>query len=408
MAEAIYEKLAEALSLRGGAMPALKCPEFFELAQELFTTEEANLAAKMPLTPTTAETLAREIADSDPKEVERILESMANKGLVITRQPGEATYYTLMALLPGIFEMQFMKGEVSNHTRTLARLFEDYFNVAPERAVANGASLPTFPFARVISVEAEIPAGIEIHPYDRVSEYISSADHIAVSVCYCRHHGELLGRPCDKPKEACLIFGPQAKFIDERGFGRLISKEEAIEVLDRCEDAGLVHCSTNISKYIDFICNCCDCHCFILQSIKNSAVPSMGANSSFIMHVDEEECIGCGDCMEKCQMDALIMKDDIAVRDIQRCIGCGLCVSACPTEALRMELREAAPAPPSDRRKLQECMVSSLPQLPLSHRHAAGRRNCSPAGEVHQHHPVPDRGERPPALPGIPPPPPPR
>ncbi|MCL0057399.1 hypothetical protein M1N50_03685 [Dehalococcoidia bacterium] len=67
-------------------------------------------------------------------------------------------------------------------------------------------SLSTFLFARVISVEAEIPAGVEIHPYDRVSEYVSMADYIAVSVCYCRHRGELLGRPCDKPKEVCLIF----------------------------------------------------------------------------------------------------------------------------------------------------------------------------------------------------------
>lgn len=360
MAEAIYEKLAEALTLRGGSLPALKCPEFFDLAQELFTPEEADLAAKMPLNPTTAETLAREISGVDPKKVEIILESMANKGLVITRQQGEVRNYSVMPLLPGIFEMQFMKGEVSDRTKKLARLFEDYFNVAPERAVANGASLPAFPFARVISVEAEIPAGVDIHPYDRVSEYISMADYIAVSVCYCRHHGELLGRPCDKPKEVCLIFGPQAKFIDERGFGRLVSKEEAVEVLDRCEDAGLVHCSTNISKYIDFICNCCDCHCFILQSIKNSAIPSMGANSSFIMNVDEEECIGCGDCTVRCQMDALIMKDDIVVRDFQRCIGCGLCISVCPTEALRLELREGALVPPFDRREFREAMVSSL------------------------------------------------
>ncbi len=362
MAEAIYEKLAEALTLRGGAMPALKSSEFFALAQELFTPEEADLAGKMPLSPTTAESLAREITGSDLTEVEHILESMANKGLVITRQPGEVRLYSLMALLPGLFEMQFMKGEVSDRTKKLARLFEDYFDAVRKPSTDPDARFATFPFARVISVEAEIPAGMEIHPYDRMSEYIAQASYIAVSNCYCRHHGELLGRPCNKPKEVCLIFGPQAEFIDERGFGRLVSKEEAIEVLDRCERAGLVHCSTNISKYIDFICNCCDCHCFILQSIKNSAVPSMGANSSFVMNVDEEECIGCGDCVARCQMEAIVMKDDIAVRDFERCIGCGLCISTCPTEALRLELREGAPAPPLDRRELREAMMSSLQQ----------------------------------------------
>ncbi|MCK4331016.1 MAG: 4Fe-4S binding protein [Dehalococcoidia bacterium] len=361
MTNAIYDKLADKLSSIGGAIPALKCREFFDLVEELFTPEEAELATNMPLSPIPAETFARDIG-SDPKEVERLLETMIDKGLVFTLQRGEVRFYNLMVLVPGIFEMQFMKGEVNDRARKLARLFEDYFNAVMQPSAAAPTGFAAFPFARVIPVEEDIPAGVEIHPYDRVSEYISKADYIAVSICYCRHHGELLGNPCDKPKDVCMSFGPNAKFLDERGFARLVSKEEALDILDRSEEAGLIHCSSNTGKYIDFICNCCGCHCGILRSIKNAAVPSMGAVSSFVMTVDEEECVACEACVDRCQMDALTMEGDTVVRSRERCIGCGLCVSVCPTDALKLEPREGAPVPPFDRQEFNVAMMSSLSQ----------------------------------------------
>ena len=359
MTDAVYDKLADKLSSIGGSMPALKCKEFFDLVEELFTPEEAELVTKMPPNIVSADVLARDIG-SDPKAVENLLETMSNKGLIISRDHGEVRFYSLLVLVPGIFEFQFMKGEVNDRARKLARLFEDYFNVANQHMATAPTGFTVFPFARVIPVEEEIPAGVEIHPYDKVSDYISGADHIAVSICYCRHHGELLGNPCDKPKDVCMSFGPNAKSLHERGFARLVSKEEALEMLDRCEEAGLVHCSSNMGKYIDFICNCCGCHCGILRSIKNAAIPSMGAVSSFIITVDEEECIGCAACVDVCQMDALTMEGDTVVRSHERCIGCGICRSVCPTDALKLEPREGAPVPPSDRREFNAAMMSAI------------------------------------------------
>ena len=360
MTETVYEKLTDALNSRGTVTPALKSKKVFELLEELFTPEEAELATKMPLSSISAATLAKEIAGGDPKGVESLLETMANKGLVTTRERDQVTVYSLMPLIPGIFEFQFMKGEVNDRAKKLARLFEDYFNVANQHMATARTGFAAFPYFRVIPVEEEIPADVEIHSYDRVSEYVTNSDHLAVSICYCRHHGELLGRPCDKPKDVCMTFGPQAKHVAERGFGRLVSKEEALQILDRAEEAGLIHCSTNIGQYIDSICNCCDCHCPVIQSIKNAAVPSMAAISSFVMTVNEEECTGCGACVDRCQMDALTMEGDIVVRSHERCIGCGICMSVCPTDALKLEPREGAPVPPSNRREFNAAMMSSL------------------------------------------------
>ncbi|MBN1689393.1 MAG: 4Fe-4S dicluster domain-containing protein, partial [Dehalococcoidia bacterium] len=73
----------------------------------------------------------------------------------------------------------------------------------------------------------------------------------------------------------------------------------------------------------------------------------------------EEECIGCGDCIERCQTRALSLNEDaIAVKKDELCIGCGLCISSCPTGALKLRPRKDAPVPPVDRNKLTEAMLS--------------------------------------------------
>jgi ferredoxin len=360
MTQAIYEKLTDALRLRGGAAPAIHCREFYALMEELFTPEEAELASKMPLGLVSAAELVTETG-GDPKVAEELLESMANKGLLLSFVQHDVMHYDLLQLVPGIFEMQFMTGEVSERAKRLAHLFEDYFN-AMQRLPRRGAGglFPTFPWARVVTVEREIPAGVEVHPYDMVSQYIENAPYISVATCYCRHHGELVDRPCDKPKDNCMGIGPGAKSLADRGFSRLISKEEAREILKRSEEAGLVHLSSNTSKYIDFICNCCICHCGILQSVKNAAAPGMAAVSSFVASLEKGDCSDCGDCVERCPMDALAMEDDVMTLDSNRCIGCGLCVSVCPTGALRLELREGAPLPPRDRGSLGAALMSSM------------------------------------------------
>lgn len=370
MTQPVYERLAEALRMRGGAAPVIRCREFYAILEELFTPEEAELATKMPLVEPSLISAAELATQTggDPKVTEELLENMANKGLLFTYERGGVMCYSLLVLLPGMFEMQFCTGEVSERTKRLARLFEDYFLVMMQLAEkagprATAGIAPVFPFSRVITVEEEIPAGFEIHPYDVVSQYIANAPYISIGTCYCRHFGELVGRPCDKPKDNCMGIGPGAVFTAARGFGRLISKEEALKILKRSEEAGLVHCSSNTGKYVDFICNCCSCHCGILQSIKNAAAPSMAATSSFITSLEEGDCSGCGDCLEMCPMDALAMEGDVVALNLERCIGCGLCVSVCPTEALRLEPREGAPVPPWDRHELNAAMMSSLGQL---------------------------------------------
>ncbi len=361
MAEVVYEKLVDSLRSRGGAIPALPCKEFYALMENLFTPREADLANQLPLMPVALAELADKIK-ADARQLEKSLEAMADKGLVYTLDRDGYRHYVLLPLLPGIFEMQFLRGDVDERAIRLARLFDDYFHAIEAAYSASGGSSIPFPMARVVAVEKEIPAGHTVHSYDTVTTYIEKAEFIAVGNCYCRHHGELLGKPCSKPKEVCMALGPDAKYVIERGFARQISKVEALKIVEKAEQAGLVHCSSNMSKYIQFICNCCTCHCGILQSMKKYKVKGSAAVSGFICSLDADSCISCGDCLERCPMDALTQKHDEILFQESWCIGCGLCTSSCPAGALNLVPRKEPPVPPQDWRQLNLKLLSSIHQ----------------------------------------------
>ena len=355
----LQERLADALALRGGMMPAVQCAELYALTDELFTPEEAALAVKMPFGPTGLEDVAV-AAGMEPEAARRMLEGMADKGLVFINSRAGKDRYNLMALLPGVFEFQFMRGETRERDKKMARLFDNFFKKVGKLTTSASLPRPQVPFSRVIPIDRQVRAGIDVLPYEQIAEYIDQTDDITVSACYCRHHGELLGSPCDKPKEVCFSFGPSAKFVAERGFGRPVSKQEARELMDLAEEAGLVHCSSNTTKYIDFVCNCCECHCGILRAMKDrtSGVVA-GAHSNYIIEADTDACIACEVCVERCPMDALSVEDTV-IADLERCIGCGVCVSTCPTEALKLTEREERQTPPGTHHELMTAMIESI------------------------------------------------
>jgi Pyruvate/2-oxoacid:ferredoxin oxidoreductase delta subunit len=204
----------------------------------------------------------------------------------------------------------------------------------------------------VIPVEKTVYGGIKVFPYEDAGRYIDEAEAISVSTCYCRHKQRLLGKGCEYPHDVCLQFGSFARFVVQRGFGREISKEEARRILERCREAGLIHTSNNTRDHIDFICNCCSCCCGILYSVQSSTMPSMAASSNYLARVDEDRCVACGTCVERCQMGAMRLEGDTAEVDEGRCIGCGVCADGCPSEAMALVRKERVTEPAKDFREL--------------------------------------------------------
>ena len=353
----VYRRLCEAMAKRGGEYPGMEIPEFYALAEALFTPEEAEVYLAIPRGYHPANAVAAEM-DKRPEEVELVLEAMANKGLCGAGNMGDTTFYGSLPFVPGIFEFQFMRGTNTSKDKKLARLIHDY------KAAVDAAKEPpqvTFPTTRVIPVERRIQVGNTIHTYDQVAFYIGKYEPIAVSTCYCRHEAKLIDEndDCGKPNEVCMQFGMAAKFVIDRRIGRKISKKEAIDILKKCEEAGLVHSTINRQE-IDWLCNCCNDHCVILRKALTQPKPGLTLNSGFQPVRNPELCVACGNCIERCPSIALTMgKDDVPKADLDRCIGCGVCASGCPEEAITLVERPGFQEPPFDQKALKKAIKAS-------------------------------------------------
>ncbi len=361
MTQDVYRELLDVMKKRGGPYAGMDIPEFFALVEELFTPEEAALNNLMPKGPFTAEALARETG-RDETEITEMLETMANKGVCTTFMIKGLRHFMGPRFMPGIFEFQFMPGTSGERDKKIAHLIWDYKKAFK---AAQGKAKMVFPATRVITVDRYIPAGNVIHTYDQMASYIDKYDSIGVTTCYCRHGGFLRGEDThEMPMEVCMQFGPSADYAVERLGGRRVSKQEALDILDLSEEAGLVHMSRNTSDDIDFVCNCDRWHCEVITGVMEQDKPALFFNSGFQPAFDAEACVACGTCVERCPPVALELTDEDAppALDLDRCFGCAACATGCPSEAISMIAKENYPPPPKDSKELVAAMKAAYKQ----------------------------------------------
>ena len=125
-----------------------------------------------------------------------------------------------------------------------------------------------------------------------------------------------------------------------------IPREEALALLERSEEIGLVHTVSNVAQGVGYVCNCCGCCCGLLRGITEFGLAGSVAYANYYAVIDPALCAGCGTCIERCQVHAIHEEDGMSVVDGARCIGCGLCVSSCPTESLSLVHKQPDEAPP--------------------------------------------------------------
>ena len=333
----VYERLREILDAHPSGAPKSKV--FDEILRYLFTLEEAEIAVHMSFAPKPAEDIAT-AAGISVDEAESILEFMADKAVIFSRERDGRQLYGLLPTIPGLFEYPLMRGKGTPLHERLGKLWTKYRREGLSESFAGN---PT-PMARVVPVGRALDAALHIHPYEEVSKLIENAEYIALGRCACR----VSVGACHAPTEVCFFFGGAARFLVERRYAREISREEAIQVLDSAEEAGLVHTSSNSADGASFICNCCPCCCVILTCRTRLNLAHGFAVSGFQSQVDGDACSGCGICAdERCPVRAVELKNNLAVVDINRCIGCGLCVSACPAKAMILVRRGAQPDIPA-------------------------------------------------------------
>jgi Na+-translocating ferredoxin:NAD+ oxidoreductase subunit B len=328
-----YESLRQILDASPTGAPPSKT--FDEILRILFSPEEASLAVHMALSPRKLSAIAQD-AGLPEDEAGKMLEAMADRAVIFSREKDGIRFYSLLPTVPGLFEFPLMKGVISSEHEKLGKLWDEYHR---EALGASFSGRPT-PIARIIPVEQSMRAATKVEPYEEVARLIDSVKYFALAQCACR--ASVKG--CDRPTEMCLIFEGAGRFLVQRGFAREISREEAHRVLDLAEKSGLVHTVSNSADKPTFICNCCPCCCTILTCSTQLGLPNAFSPSAFEARIDAEACIGCGLCADdRCPKKAIEVLDDKAVLAFEKCIGCGLCVSACPAEAIALTRRADPP-----------------------------------------------------------------
>jgi len=138
-----------------------------------------------------------------------------------------------------------------------------------------------------------------------------------------------------------MKFNELAEYIIEKGFAREVSKEEAIIISKQASEAGLVHFTDNSIDNVLQNCNCCGCSCWNLGRIRRRKIPRDEIIATyFIRETIENDCVGCGNCIDICPADAVHLVDNFAQVEKDWCIGCGVCVNKCPNNAIKIVVRD--------------------------------------------------------------------
>ncbi len=339
MEENPYRPLAQRLDSLPNGFPATPEGVELELLANLFTPQEAVLAAQLRLTLESPEQIADRLC-ADLETTRQMLKSMARNGLIAAGRMESGLGYRLMPFVVGIYEMQI--GRIDSE---LARLFEAYYQHAFKQVLEVQPAIH-----RVVPVGESVRVDMEIHPFESIAGIVDSVQAWGVLDCICRKQKSLIGDPCEHPVDVCMALSQKPGAFDNSPIVRGLTKEEALATLRRAAQAGLVHSVSNSREGVTYICNCCTCSCGILRGLAEMGVANVVARSAFVNAVDEDLCLGCGDCLEYCQFDALSLNGVIQV-EARRCVGCGVCVSSCPENALFLARRpedEILPIPKSE------------------------------------------------------------
>ncbi len=325
----VYEKLRHYFDSMASGYPKTKDGVEITILKMLYSEDEASLFLNM----TPKKESSKEVAgrlQKDENTISNELEAMSQKGLLWREKTAGKTIFSTSPFVVGILEYNVKR---LSEDKELARNIAIYgMNGLMQSLAAAGEQ-----HMRTIPVNRQMVEQWPVAIYDDAVDIINSHEKIAVGLCSCKTIFNSIGmKPCDKPIEVCIGFDKMAEYYLENNSAREISKDEAINIITKSDEQGMVLQPFN-GKDIGALCSCCGDCCTVLLSLKMLPNPAKEVRSNYYAEIDTDGCSGCEACIDRCQMDAIRMNDDnIALIDLNRCIGCGLCVTTCPTEAAQL------------------------------------------------------------------------
>lgn len=358
--EAEYQKAANILN-KAGVFPYPITKTTLNILK--FNIKEENLDLVMAFKKDISQTMEqlKESSGLSEEEILKKVDALAKRGVLFNQPNSQGIMVYRLLPIARQLEYNFMKKlDKTGENDQLAKLFhefneeiKDLFYSNQERFESTLKNLPpidrTVPILEnqetgeginiIVNEEIEVPTE-KILPTQKIEELIEKYDDIAVGYCYCRQHNEFLGNPCKQIEltPTCFTLGKSARHTSNHGFSTLVSKEEALKILKKCEEAGLVHKAYHLhsdtSKEEVAICNCCSCCCL---TARDCLIFPVANATNYLASIDQDLCIGCGTCVEKCYSKAIFLNDDNKAERIEEyCVGCGVCAYFCPENAISL------------------------------------------------------------------------
>ncbi|MDO4518967.1 MAG: FAD-dependent oxidoreductase [Eubacteriales bacterium] len=296
-------------------------PEYWGL-YNLITDEQCEIALRMVKRhPRTLADMKKICPEYTEEQLLKHLEEMSYNGVVEWNyeNPQHEKQWILPMYVPGSAEFGNMNADVLERFPEMGAFFERMSRIPLEgltQMVPMGGSGVGM---HVIPVEKSIEMENTSSSLEHISYWLKKYDgQLAASPCSCRRSRRTFDEGCaDDPEGWCVAVGDMADYVVETNKGgRYITKEEALAIFKQAEDNGFVHQITNIDgeDKIFAICNCNVNVCYALRTSQLFNTPNM-SRSAYVAHVDKENCVACGRCVEVCPAGAATLGQKLCKKD---------------------------------------------------------------------------------------------
>ena len=249
-----------------------------------------------------------EMNNMTEEEAQKVVDHLCWVGMLEMTREGEdrRKHYNVPIFVPGSAEFMMMNDKLTEEHPELATFFNLMTQMPLEGVTTMIPPGGSGVGMHVIPVEKAIEHENKSADVEHISHWLNKYDKYSVGQCTCRKQQTMRGEGSGEINgEFCMGVGDMAEYCVDRGMGRYITYEEALEILKRAEDHGFVHQITNIDgeDKIVAICNCAPGVCNAIRTSQLYNTPNM-SRSAYRAHVEKEKCVACGKCVEVCPVGA--------------------------------------------------------------------------------------------------------
>jgi len=354
--ESAYIRLQKHLNRQPVGFPATRSGVELRILKHIFTPFEAEITTYLTYRLEPLLAIFDRVRHRVPslQELEALLDGIRKKGGIEFKEKQGEKHYCCVPLVLGMYELQL--------GRLTPEFIEDFNRYTANIKFGIEFISTELPQMRTIPVSKSIRPLHHVSTFDEVAALLQQAEEpFVILPCICRTKRSMEGESCrlTDRKDTCMAMGGIGQMVLLNGFGRQISRSEAVEIIEENQKEGFVLQPSNTAR-ADFICSCCSCCCGILGLHKNLPKPLDYWASNYRAVLDPTTCNECGICEARCQVGAVTVdeKRGHAGIDSNRCIGCGVCVADCPTESITLVKKPSEVKPPPTREDLYEIIMA--------------------------------------------------